>query len=223
MKAVLFDLDGVITDTAVYHYHAWKALGEKIGIEIDEEFNEELKGVSRTDSLNRILAKGNKEEAYSQTEKETMAAEKNELYKTMIEEMSPKDILPGIKALLDGLKERNILIGLASASQNGPTILEKLQLTDYFDEIVDPAKLKAGKPDPEIFLTGAKDLGVKPQDCVGVEDAAAGVEAIAAADMVSIGVGDADTLGKATKVVPETGALTVELLEQVWSEAVGRS
>ncbi|MCI3028651.1 beta-phosphoglucomutase [Desemzia sp. C1] len=223
MKAVLFDLDGVITDTAVYHYHAWKALGEKIGIEIDEEFNEELKGVSRTDSLNRILAKGNKEEAYSQTEKETMAAEKNELYKTMIEEMSPKDILPGIKALLDGLKERNILIGLASASQNGPTILEKLQLTDYFDKIVDPAKLKAGKPDPEIFLTGAKDLGVKPQDCVGVEDAAAGVEAIAAADMVSVGVGDADTLGKATKVVPETGALTVELLEEVWSEAVGRS
>lgn len=223
MKAVLFDLDGVITDTAVYHYHAWKALGEKIGIEIDEEFNEELKGVSRTDSLNRILAKGNKEEAYSQTEKETMAAEKNELYKTMIEEMSPKDILPGIKALLDGLKERNLLIGLASASQNGPTILEKLQLTDYFDEIVDPAKLKAGKPDPEIFLTGAKDLGVKPQDCVGVEDAAAGVEAIAAADMVSVGVGDADTLGKATKVVPETGALTVELLEEVWSEAVGRS
>ena len=223
MKAVLFDLDGVITDTAVYHYHAWKALGEKIGIEIDEEFNEELKGVSRTDSLNRILAKGNKEEAYSQTEKETMAAEKNELYKTMIEEMSPKDILPGIKALLDGLKERNILIGLASASQNGPTILEKLQLTDYFDEIVDPAKLKAGKPDPEIFLTGAKNLGVKPQDCVGVEDAAAGVEAIAAADMVSVGVGDADTLGKATKVVPETGALTVELLEEVWSEAVGRS
>lgn len=223
MKAVLFDLDGVITDTAVYHYHAWKALGEKIGIEIDEEFNEELKGVSRTDSLNRILAKGNKEEAYSQTEKETMAADKNELYKTLIEEMSPKDILPGIKALLDGLKERNILIGLASASQNGPTILEKLQLTDYFDEIVDPAKLKAGKPDPEIFLTGAKDLGVKPQDCVGVEDAAAGLEAIAAADMVSIGVGNADTLGKATKVVPETGALTVELLEQVWSEAVGRS
>lgn len=223
MKAVLFDLDGVITDTAVYHYHAWKALGEKIGIEIDEEFNEELKGVSRTDSLNRILAKGNKEEAYSQTEKETMAAEKNELYKTMIEEMSPKDILPGIKALLDGLKERNILIGLASASQNGPTILEKLQLTDHFDEIVDPAKLKAGKPDPEIFLTGAKNLGVKPQDCVGVEDAAAGVEAIAAADMVSVGVGDADTLGKATKVVPETGALTVELLEEVWSEAVGRS
>lgn len=223
MKAVLFDLDGVITDTAVYHYHAWKALGEKIGIEIDEEFNEELKGVSRTDSLNRILAKGNKEEAYSQTEKETMAAEKNELYKTMIEEMSPKDILPGIKALLDGLKERNILIGLASASQNGPTILEKLQLTDYFDKIVDPAKLKAGKPDPEIFLTGAKDLGVKPQDCVGVEDAAAGVEAIAAADMVSVGVGDADTLGKATKVVPETGALMVELLEEVWSEAVGRS
>lgn len=221
MKAVLFDLDGVITDTAVYHYKAWKALGEKIGIEIDEEFNEQLKGVSRTDSLERILAKGNKQEAYSTSEKEAMAAEKNELYKKMIEQMSPSDTLPGIKELLDELKEKKILLGLASASQNGPTILAKLELTEYFDEIVDPAKLKAGKPDPEIFLTGAKDLGLETRDCVGIEDAAAGIDSIVAADMVSIGVGDAQTLSKATKVVSNTAELTVDLLESIWSEAVG--
>lgn len=223
MKAVLFDLDGVITDTAGYHYEAWKALGTKIGIEIDEEFNEQLKGVSRTDSLNLILEKGNKQDAYTEAEKEAMATEKNDLYKTLIETMSPADLLPGIKSLLDGLKANNILMGLASASQNGPVILEKLQITDYFDEIVNPAELKAGKPDPEIFVTGAKQLGVDVSECVGVEDAAAGVDSINAANMVSVGVGEVKHLGKATKVVPSTADLTVDLLENVWSEAVGRA
>lgn len=223
MKAVLFDLDGVITDTAVYHFEAWKALGSKIGIDIDEEFNEQLKGVSRTDSLNRILEKGNKQEAYTETEKTAMATEKNTLYKTLIEKMSPADLLPGIKTLLDDLKAKNVLLGLASASQNGPMILDKLQITEYFDEIVNPAELKAGKPDPEIFLTGAKQLGLDVSECVGVEDAAAGIEAINAADMVSIGVGEVKNLGKATKVVPSTADLTAELLEQVWSETVGRA
>lgn len=223
MKAVLFDLDGVITDTAAYHYEAWKALGEKIGIDIDEEFNEQLKGVSRTDSLNLILAKGNKEDAYSETKKEAMATEKNELYKTLIEKMSPADLLPGIKELLDELKAKKIKLGLASASKNGPTILDKLEITNYFDEIVNPAELTAGKPDPEIFLTGAKQLGLDVSECVGIEDAAAGVEAINAAEMVSIGVGEAKNLGKATKVVPDTAELTLSLLEKVWGEAVGRT
>ena len=223
MKAVLFDLDGVITDTAAYHFEAWKALGTKIGIDIDEEFNEQLKGVSRTDSLNRILEKGHKQDAYSETEKEAMATEKNDLYKTLIEKMSPSDLLPGIKVLLDELKAKNIKLGLASASKNGPTILDKLQITDYFDEIVNPAELKAGKPDPEIFVTGAKQLGVDASECVGVEDAAAGIDSINGANMVSIGVGEAKNLGKATKVVPSTADLTVELLEKVWSETVGRA
>lgn len=223
MKAVLFDLDGVITDTAAYHFEAWKALGTKIGIEIDEEFNEQLKGVSRTDSLNRILEKGHKQDAYSEIEKEAMATEKNDLYKTLIEKMSPSDLLPGIKALLDDLKANNIKLGLASASKNGPTILDKLQITDYFDEIIDPAGLKAGKPDPEIFVTGAKQLGVDVSECVGVEDAAAGIDSINAANMVSIGVGESKNLGKAAKVVPSTADLTVALLENVWSETIGRA
>ena len=223
MKAVLFDLDGVITDTAIYHYEAWKVLGTKLGIDIDEEFNEQLKGVSRTDSLNLILEKGNKQNAYTEAEKTAMATEKNDLYKTLIEKMSPADLLPGIKNLLDQLKAKNILIGLASASQNGPVILDKLQITDYFKEIVDPAKLKAGKPDPEIFVTGAQQLGVSVSECVGVEDAAAGVDSINAANMVSIGVGEAKNLGKATKVVPSTADLTAGLLEDVWSETSGRA
>lgn len=223
MKAVLFDLDGVITDTAAYHFEAWKALGTKIGIDIDEEFNEQLKGVSRTDSLNRILEKGDKRDAYSEIEKEAMATEKNDLYKTLIEKMSPSDLLPGIKVLLDELKAKNIKLGLASASKNGPTILDKLQITDYFDEVVDPAELTAGKPDPEIFLTGAKQLGVDVSECVGVEDAAAGIDSINGANMVSIGVGDSKNLGQATKVVPSTADLTVELLEKVWSETVERA
>lgn len=223
MKAVLFDLDGVITDTAVYHYEAWKVLGTKIGIAIDEEFNEQLKGVSRTDSLNLILEKGNKQDVYTEAEKTAMATEKNDLYKTLIEKMSPTDLLPGIKNLLDELKAANILIGLASASQNGPVILDKLQITNYFDTIVDPTILKAGKPDPEIFVTGAKQLGVDVSECVGIEDAAAGVDSINAANMVSVGVGEAKNLGKATRVVPSTADLTVELVKNVWSETVGRA
>lgn len=223
MKAVLFDLDGVITDTAVYHYEAWKVLGTKIGIAIDEEFNEQLKGVSRTDSLNLILEKGNKQDVYTEAEKTAMATEKNDLYKTLIEKMSPTDLLPGIKNLLDELKAANILIGLASASQNGPVILDKLQITNYFDTIVDPTILKAGKPDPEIFVTGAKQLGVDVSECVGIEDAAAGVDSINAANMVSVGVGEAKNLGKATKVVPSTADLTVKLVKNVWSETVGRA
>lgn len=223
MKAVLFDLDGVITDTAVYHYEAWKVLGTKIGIAIDEEFNEQLKGVSRTDSLNLILEKGNKQDVYTEAEKTAMATEKNDLYKTLIEKMSPADLLPGIKNLLDELKAANVLIGLASASQNGPVILDKLQITNYFDTIVDPTILKAGKPDPEIFVTGAKQLGVDVSECVGIEDAAAGVDSINAANMVSVGVGEAKNLGKATRVVPSTADLTVELVKNVWSETVGRA
>lgn len=223
MKAVLFDLDGVITDTAVYHYKAWKALAAKIGIEIDEAFNEQLKGISRMDSLERILAKGSKLDAYSEEDKLALATEKNDLYKTMIQQMTPEDILPGINDLISGLKAKEMRLGLASASQNGPMILEKLGLKDTFDEIVDPAQLKAGKPDPEIFLTGAQDLGFKPEECVGIEDAAAGVDAINAAGMVSIGVGNEQTLQKATTVVPDTASLSAALVERVWRETVEHS
>lgn len=221
MKAVLFDLDGILTDTADYHYQAWKKLGAELGIELDEAFNEQLKGISRTESLALILAKGGLEEQFTVAEKEALATKKNEVYKKMIEQMSAKDILPGIKTLLDELKEKGVLLGLASASQNGPVILEKLGLEELFDTIVDPAKLSAGKPHPEIFETGAEQLNVSVQECIGIEDAAAGVQSINSAGMAAIAVGDETMLGAAAKVVASTNELTVDLLTAVWAESVG--
>lgn len=220
MKAVLFDLDGVITDTAIYHYQAWKEMACKLGIEIDEEFNEQLKGVSRMDSLQLILEKGGLGNRYSESEKEKMANDKNIVYKQMIEKVSPSDLLPGITVLLKDLKAKGILIGLASASQNGPVILDRLEVTHYFNTIVNPAELRAGKPDPEIFVKGAQQLGVNPKDCVGVEDAAAGVQAINGAGMVSVAIGNQTTLAAANSVVPSTEDVTADLLKKVWSVSV---
>lgn len=220
MKAVLFDLDGVITDTAIYHYQAWKEMACKLGIEIDEVFNEQLKGVSRMDSLQLILEKGGLGNRYSESEKEKMASDKNLVYKQKIEKVSPNDLLPGIAVLLKDLKAKGILIGLASASQNGPVILDRLEVTHYFNTIVNPAELRAGKPDPEIFVKGAQQLGVNPKDCVGVEDAAAGVQAINGAGMVSVAIGNQTTLAAANKVVPSTEEVSAELLDKVWSGAV---
>ncbi|MGG3941080.1 beta-phosphoglucomutase [Peribacillus psychrosaccharolyticus] len=220
MKAVLFDLDGVITDTAIYHYQAWKEMASILGIDIDEEFNEHLKGVSRMDSLQLILEKGGIGNRYSESEKVKMADDKNIVYKQMIEKVSPNDLLPGIKELLKDLKDKGVLLGLASASQNGPVILDRLEVTRYFDTIVNPAALRAGKPDPEIFVKGAQQLGVDPKDCVGVEDAAAGVQAINGAGMVSVAIGNQTTLAAANKVVPATEDVSADLLEKVWSGAI---
>lgn len=220
MKAVLFDLDGVITDTAIYHYQAWKEMASKLGIEIDEVFNEQLKGVSRMDSLQLILEKGGLGNRYSESEKVKMADDKNIVYKQMIEKVSPKDLLPGIKELLKDLKDKGVLLGLASASQNGPVILDRLEVTQYFNTIVNPAELRVGKPDPEIFVKGAQQLGVNPKDCVGVEDAAAGVQAINGAGMVSVAIGNQTTLAAANIVVPATEDVSADLLEKVWSVSV---
>lgn len=215
MKAVLFDLDGIITDTAGYHFLAWKTLAEKLGIEIDKEFNEQLKGVSRTDSLELILKKGQLKNEFTLAEKEALAASKNEEYKQMIEQMSSADILPGIESLLVDLKNDHRLLGLASASQNGPVILKKLGLYDLFDTIVNPAELSAGKPDPEIFQKAAEQLGCSVSECVGIEDAAAGVESINRANIVSIAVGDKEVLSAADKVVIATNELTADLIKRI--------
>lgn len=223
MKAVLFDLDGIITDTASYHFLAWKAMAKKLGIEIDKEFNEQLKGMSRMDSFDLILKKGEIENKFSLAEKKELVTNKNEEYKKMIEQMSAIDILPGIKSLLTELKDKNILLGLASASQNGPIILKKLNLYDLFDTIVDPSGLSAGKPDPEIFRKAAKQLGCLASECVGIEDAAAGVESINSAGIVSVAVGDKEVLKAANKVLPSTNQLTSELIERVWTNCSGNN
>ena len=219
MKAVLFDLDGVITDTAKFHFLAWRELGAELGIEVDEEFNEELKGVSRVDSLERILAQGGVAGDYSAAEKEALCVKKNAHYLELIKEMTPDDILPGIIPLLEELRAASIKMVVTSASKNGPGILDLLQVRNYFDGIVDPATVAAGKPAPDIFLAGAYLAGVQPADCVGIEDAASGVEAIKAAGIVAVAVGDEQVLAMADCVLPSTADLSLAVLRETWAES----
>lgn len=204
IEAFIFDLDGVITDTAKFHYLAWKELGLKIDIEIDEEFNESLKGISRMESLERILIKGNKQNEFTLKEKEDLANDKNKYYVELIKHISPKDILPGIENLLKEIKLNNIKIGLASASKNATMVLNNLGLNSYFDFIADAAKCKNSKPNPEIFIMAANGLNVDPLNSIGIEDAMAGIDAINSADMYSVGVGDKDSLNKANIVFENT-------------------
>lgn len=206
-KGVIFDLDGVITDTAEYHYVAWKDLADRIDIEIDREFNETLKGISRGESLDKILLKGNKIDDYTTIEKEKLAKIKNDYYLTLLEKLTPKDIMDNISETLEYLKENNIRIALASASKNAPLILEKLELSQYFEVIVDPTSVNAGKPAPDIFLEGARLIGLKAEECIGVEDSEAGVVAINDSNMLSIGIGSFENLNHADVVIPDTSSL----------------
>lgn len=207
IKGFIFDLDGVLTDTAEYHYQAWKRMADKLGIPLDRDMNEQLKGISRMDSLERILALGNQTEKYSAEEKERLADEKNEDYKKLILSITPNDLLPGIANLLADLKKENIRLALASASKNGPVIMEKLGIADLFDTVVDPAFLANGKPDPEIFIKGAEQLQLRPEECVGVEDAQAGIESINAAGIFSVGVGTKEMMKNADYAVADTSEL----------------
>lgn len=209
IKGFVFDLDGVLTDTAEYHYLAWQELGKKIGISIDRVFNEQLKGISRMDSLERILAYGCKSDVYSEEEKLKLAEEKNEDYKKLITKISSANLLPGIKEFMAELKRADMKLALASASKNGPDILNLLGIADMFDTIVDPAALVNGKPDPEIFIKGAKQLNLSPEECIGVEDAEAGIQSINAAGMFSVGVGTQESMKFADMFVSETAHLNV--------------
>lgn len=213
-KGIIFDLDGVITDTAEYHYIAWKDLANKIGVEMDREFNETLKGISRGESLERILLKGNKEDSYTKDQKDELAKSKNDYYLKLLEKLTPKDVMENIVETLKYLKEKNIKIALASASKNAPLILDKLELKDYFEVIVDPSSVKQGKPAPDIFLEGARLIGLNPKDCIGVEDSEAGVVAINDSNMLSIGIGSEKNLNHADVVIPSTQVLqkTIENL-----------
>ncbi|MGP6140294.1 beta-phosphoglucomutase [Jeotgalibaca sp. A127] len=212
LKGVIFDLDGVLTDTAEFHFRAWQDLGEKIDISFDRAFNENLKGISRMDSLDRILEHGGKKDVYSIEEKESLAKEKNDDYVELIKEITPADILPGVKKFLDDCREAGLKLGLASASKNGPAILKNLGLTDYFEVVVDPASLTNGKPDPEIFLKGAELLGLDPSECVGVEDAEAGIASINSAGMFSVGVGSPESMKQADLFVEETIELDLDAI-----------
>lgn len=212
IEACLFDLDGVVVDTAKYHFIAWKALAEELGFKFTLEDNERLKGVSRMQSLEILLEIGNMR--FSDREKLAMAEKKNALYVSYIEKMTPEETLPGVERFLQELRTAGIRIALGSASKNAPMILERIQLSGMFDVIVDGNSISEAKPNPEVFLKGAERLGVLPENCVVFEDAIAGIEAAQNANMYSVGIGDADTLGFADLVIPGFDGFTVDKLKK---------
>ena len=209
-KLFIYDLDGILTDTAEFHFLAWQKLAEGLGISFDRAFNEQLKGINRMDSLDRILALDPSINPLSDAEKLELATQKNEYYLTLIEEITPAHILPGMVDFLDANKKTDAKIALGSASKNAPAILEKLGLAGYFDYIVDAGKVEKGKPDPETFTAAADALGIDYRDCIGIEDASAGVEAVNRAGMFSVGVGDENHLSHADYLVADTSDLVFE-------------
>lgn len=214
IKGFVFDLDGVIADTSVYHAQAWHQLATELGVAWNDELADDLKGVSRMDSLELILKAGGKSDAYTQAEKEAYATKKNDNYLALLKNMDASAILPGIADFLADLKKHDYQLSLASASKNSPLVLEQLGLADYFSARVDPATLKHGKPDPEIFARGAAILNLRPDECIGVEDAKAGVQSINAAGETSIGIGDLQTLAAADINFTSTKDLTLANIEQ---------
>ncbi|PJN87297.1 beta-phosphoglucomutase [Bacillus sp. mrc49] len=218
IDAVVFDLDGVITDTAHYHFLAWRDLAREINIDIDEMFNERLKGVSRMASLELILQEGNRQNDFSLSEKEEMAEKKNQHYCQFLKQLTPHDILPGIIELITAIKSEGVPIGLASVSRNASTVLKALQLEDTFDYVVDASKVKKSKPDPEIFLTACNQLEANPKRSIGIEDASAGIDSIKASEMFAVGVGN--TLFKSDYQVDATNELDWEVIKAEYIKSV---
>ena len=200
ISACIFDLDGVVVDTAKYHYIAWKSIANELGFDFTEEDNERLKGVSRMTSLDILLSIGGVE--LDQETKLKLADKKNKNYLEYILRMTPDEILPGVKEFMNELKSNGVKIALGSASKNAMTILNQLELTNYFDVVVDGTNVSNAKPDPEVFLKGAELLNVLPSECVVFEDAEAGIEAAINGKMKCVGIGSPDVLGKANIVVP---------------------
>ncbi|MCR3759516.1 beta-phosphoglucomutase [Clostridium felsineum] len=196
IKAVIFDLDGVIVSTDEYHYRAWKAMADGEGIYFDRTINERLRGVSRMESLEIILEKSQKK--YTSEEKIHLAEKKNSIYRELLNELKPTDILKGVNEVLEILKEEGIKIAIGSSSKNTPTILEKIGMEKYFDAVADGNEIKNSKPDPEVFLLAAKKLGINKEECLVVEDADAGVEAALNGGMKVLAVGYASNNKKAS-------------------------
>ena len=212
-KAFIFDLDGVIVDTAKFHYLAWKELANELGFDFTEEQNEDLKGVSRVASLEILLNIGKIK--LSNERKEELLKEKNEQYLGYIAKMGQDEILPGIKNILQYLKGNEIPFSLGSTSKNARLILRILGLYDLFDAIVDGNDVSSAKPDPEVFLIAAKKLNKDPHDCIVIEDAQAGIQAAHNANMISIGIGDKKVLNEARFVLNDTSKLTVDFIKEL--------
>jgi len=204
----LFDLDGVLVDTAVYHYQAWKDLANSLGFDFTEAQNEHLKGINRMRSLEMILEWGGVQKTAE--EMQVLATTKNEAYVKMISKMTENEVLPGSLQLLQDLKAAGIKIALGSASKNSGLILQRTGLAPLFDAIVDGNHVGTSKPDPEVFLKGAELLGVDPQQCVVFEDAQAGVQAGKAGNMKVVGIGEAANLIGADVVKKDLSGISVE-------------
>ncbi len=206
MKACIFDMDGVIVDSAKYHFLAWQRLAEELSIDFNHHDNEALKGLSRVDSLERILIKGGLQ--LDNNTKEVLMDKKNKWYLEFISDMRPEEVLPGVKEFLEMLKEEGVKIGLGSSSKNAQMILDKTNLSPYFDVVVDGNQVTFSKPDPEVFINGARQLNVMPAEVVVFEDAEAGVDAALSGGFHVIGVGDANVLSKAEGVIRTFEGLT---------------
>lgn len=209
----IFDLDGVIVDTAKYHYLAWKNLANELGFEFTKEQNEMFKGVSRKRCLEILLEIGGVEATQEQFE--IWMVEKNEDYLKYIEKMDETEILPDVLKVLKYLAGSKMPIALGSASKNARPILEKVNLLLYFDTIVDGNNVTKAKPNPEVFLIAADQLGVQPENCIVFEDAQAGIQAANAANMVSIGIGDSETLSEADYNFNDFTEINLEFLESL--------
>lgn len=212
-KACIFDLDGVIVDTVPSHYVAWKAMADELGIPFSEEENEQLKGVSRVDSMKKILAIGGIEK--SDDEVLAYTNKKNKIYVELISKMTEEDILPGVTDFIENLKSNGVEIAIGSSSKNTPTILKAVGLEDTFKVVVDGNSVEHSKPNPEVFLKGAHQLGFAPEDCVVLEDAISGVEAAKRGKMKCIGIGSPEVLSEADLVVPNLENQDISIFSQL--------
>lgn len=212
-KGFIFDLDGVIVDTAKYHFEAWRNLANSLGIDFTEKENEQLKGVSRVKSLEKILQWGNK--TLSEADFNAKMAEKNEEYLKYIDKMDDSEILPDVPKILDYLIEKQQPVSLGSASKNARRILKQVNLHDKFDAIVDGTNVTKAKPDPEVFLNASKQLNVAPENCIVFEDSVAGVQASKNANMIAIGIGKKDVLHEADYVFKDFTEISVEFIQDL--------
>ena len=208
IRAVLFDLDGVLTDTAEYHYLAWKQLADELGVPFTREDGDRLRGVSRRPALETILRLGNRTGTGEEI-KEWMSR-KNRHYQELIKGVTPADLLPGVERLLKELRRRGVRVAVASASKNSPEVIQRLGIDRKIDALVHGGMVDRQKPEPDLFLRAAQELGIPPADCLVVEDAAAGIEAAIAAGMISVGLGPAERVGRADRVFASLDGVTAD-------------
>ncbi len=208
LEATIFDLDGVITNTSLFHFKAWKRIAGEIGIKLPEKFNEKLKGIGRMESLELILELGHG--FYPNMNRSILADKKNNYYLNYVREITKANLLPGVCECFNLLKEKKIKIALASSSNNANMVLKLLNIEDYFDHIANPKEIKKGKPDPEIFIKAAEGVGAGPSNCVGIEDSIAGIYAINSCGMFSMGIGKKEILNTANICIEDLSEFDIE-------------